>query len=165
MGYVYFLRPVGQAGPIKIGFTSDVKKRLSDYARWSPQPLEVAAAIPGDQRLERRFHTAFADQRLHHEWFDASDDLASAIEQISRGAFDVAALPAPARTGSSMSPEGAKAARAAALLYAIGRRGVCIPQEVIEAKNAYGCTPEETARRRALVAAFVEAHSASGVAA
>lgn len=100
-GSVYFLRPIGAAGPIKIGCSADPEGRLRTYMSWSPMPLEIVARIDGDQKLERRFHARFAAHHLHGEWFCNSEDLAAVIEAVSGGCFDVSSLPAPAGLGNA----------------------------------------------------------------
>lgn len=43
--WVYFLRPVGEEGPVKIGVSEVPENRLRTYMVWSPMILEVAAKI------------------------------------------------------------------------------------------------------------------------
>jgi hypothetical protein len=107
---VYFLRPVGQPGPIKIGCTRFVAARLKTYATWSPVPLEVAATIPGDQKLERQFHTLLAAHHSHHEWFKPHDDVLAVVEQVRCGTLNVSDLP-PGRSLSRAIPQRTELAR------------------------------------------------------
>lgn len=51
---VYFIRPVGMDGPVKIGGSGVPKNRLNNLMTWSPFPLEVAATDDGGYPLERR---------------------------------------------------------------------------------------------------------------
>lgn len=83
--FIYFIKPIGKAGPIKIGCTRFVERRLDELLHWSPVPLEVVAIAPGDFRLERFIHNRFADERLHKEWFTESDALIAAIERVKAG--------------------------------------------------------------------------------
>lgn len=57
--FVYFLKPVGMDGPIKIGCSEYPQRRLLNLMAWSPFPLELLAQIDGDESVERRFHAAF----------------------------------------------------------------------------------------------------------
>lgn len=98
-GYVYFLRPIGMDGPVKIGCSMAPELRLQSYMPWSPYPLEVAATLPGDHRLEARFHNQFRAQHTHHEWFTASPELTATIEAIRADTFDVDSLPGGPRIG------------------------------------------------------------------
>lgn len=90
---VYFIREVGDRGPVKIGSTTAIERRLAHFECWSPCRLYVAATIPGDYRLEARFHAHFREDHSHGEWFKASPELDSVIEAIRAGAFDTDALP------------------------------------------------------------------------
>jgi hypothetical protein len=88
MSSVYFVKPIGSAGPIKIGFSNDVDKRMMTLTRWSPVDLEVIALLPGDTVLERRLHRHFLDTHWRNEWFHWSRPLADLIAAVSGGSFD-----------------------------------------------------------------------------
>lgn len=81
--FVYFLRPVGMAGPIKIGCTQHIDQRFRTMTYWSPFPLEMVLAVPGTTALEAELHARFADLRLHHEWFRADPRLDALIAELS----------------------------------------------------------------------------------
>lgn len=83
--YVYFMRPVGMDGPIKIGCTGFIQDRLVQLTIWSPFPLEVLYMEEGAGSLERNLHRCFADCHFHHEWFNPSERLLSAIERLRAG--------------------------------------------------------------------------------
>lgn len=93
MKFVYFLKPIGVVGPIKIGCSSDPEMRRGALAAWSPFDLEVVATIEGGRILEERFHAKFF--RLHHrlEWFHSSPELQETIHSVRAGTFDIEALP------------------------------------------------------------------------
>lgn len=91
--WVYFIRPVGSDGPIKIGVSRNPKERLHTYSTWSPVPLEFAAVIAGPPALERRFHAMFVGQHSHHEWFRPSAEMTAVIDEINAGTFDTETLP------------------------------------------------------------------------
>ena len=59
-----------KGGPIKIGVTRDVYKRLDALQTASPYRLELKMLIPGMGIAERTLHSLFADHRLSGEWFD-----------------------------------------------------------------------------------------------
>ncbi|MGN6290422.1 MAG: GIY-YIG nuclease family protein [Sphingopyxis terrae] len=90
---VYFIKPIGMDGPIKIGQSKSPATRARDLSRWSPFPLEVVAEIDGGRELEERFHAAFIDHHEHLEWFSAHTDILGAIASINAGTFDVGVLP------------------------------------------------------------------------
>lgn len=93
MRRVYFIKPVGMDGPVKIGCSAKPPVRRATLAAWSPFPLEIAAEIEGDLYLEARFHKRFIAARSHAEWFMATPELLSTIEQIKAGTFDCDTLP------------------------------------------------------------------------
>jgi hypothetical protein len=79
---VYFIKPVGLNGPVKIGLSSNPTRRLAEFGAWSPIPLEIIGTIPGTWADEQYLHECFADDHLHGEWFCYSDALAVAIKKI-----------------------------------------------------------------------------------
>lgn len=83
--YVYFARPVGMDGPIKIGWSNSPEKRILSLMTWSPFPLELVAMISGDRALEKNIHECFADLHTHSEWFRAEPRLVKAVELIAAG--------------------------------------------------------------------------------
>jgi hypothetical protein len=91
---VYFIRPIGMQGPVKIGCSQSPDQRRCTLAAWSPFPLEVVAEIAGGERLERSFHALFAEQHERREWFRWSPELQAVMDAINAGTFDVATLPA-----------------------------------------------------------------------
>ena len=74
--YVYFIR-IGEDGPIKIGLTDDVKRRLEQLQTAHPDALRVIACVPGDRRLEAHLHQRFSAERISGEWFHPSSSLIS----------------------------------------------------------------------------------------
>src|SRR3546814_4337127 len=95
MKRVYFIRPIGQAGPVKIGCSVGPNKRRHELETWSPVPLEIVAEIDGGFDIERRFHAKFQDTHERREWFTWSQGLDDTITAINAGAFDVSTLPEP----------------------------------------------------------------------
>lgn len=92
---VYFIKPIGMDGPIKIGCSCRPGNRRQSLEFWSPFPLEIIAEIPGDQRLERRFHARFEAAHIRSEWSHPVPDLLTAIAAIRAGMFGIDTLPAP----------------------------------------------------------------------
>src|SRR3546814_11712675 len=95
MKRVYFIRPIGQAGPVKIGCSVGPNKRRHELETWSPVPLEIVAEIDGGFDIERRFHAKFQDTHERREWFTWSQGLDDTITALNAGAFDVSTLPEP----------------------------------------------------------------------
>lgn len=90
---VYFIKPIGAAGPIKIGCSGHPGKRKSSLQTWSPLKLELAATYEGGRKDEARFHALFIDDHSHGEWFNASKALTDTIERVKSGKFTDADLP------------------------------------------------------------------------
>lgn len=82
--YIYFLKPQGLDGPIKIGCSYRPVSRLLALSQWSPFLLEVIAVAPGGFDTERALHERFADELLHHEWFHASPRLSAVCAALKR---------------------------------------------------------------------------------
>lgn len=93
MKTVYFIKPIGIDGPVKIGCSGCPADRRRSLEEWCPFPLEVVATIPGSFAIERRFHALFADSHYHGEWFNWSAELGHVIDAVKAGTFDIASLP------------------------------------------------------------------------
>lgn len=83
--YVYFIKPVGLDGPIKIGCSAEPEKRLKVLGTWSPFPLEIMGKAPGGHSDENFLHRRFADLHTHREWFLSSPLLRETIRRILAG--------------------------------------------------------------------------------
>lgn len=71
---VYFIQ-AGLDGPIKIGHSRNVTKRLRKLQMSSPVQLRLIHVEPGGELRERELHEQFATARTHGEWFNAVADL------------------------------------------------------------------------------------------
>lgn len=92
---IYFMKPVGLPGPIKIGCSRSPAERLKLMATWSPFELEVIAVTAGGLTEEKLIHDRFVHVHERNEWFTATNELMSGITAIQNGAsiheaFDVA---------------------------------------------------------------------------
>lgn len=83
MKRVYFIRPVGEDGPVKIGCSHEPIHRLKSVQVWSPLLLEVAAYAEGSHDHERAMQRMFIEDHLHGEWFRASDKLNRIIASVA----------------------------------------------------------------------------------
>ncbi len=93
MRRVYFIKPVGMDGPIKIGCSESPARRRIALEAWSPFPLELVATIEGDCLLEQRFHAEFIADHERLEWFRITPRLLAVIGAINAGTFDIETLP------------------------------------------------------------------------
>lgn len=159
--FVYFVRREDGEGPVKIGCSSYPPERLQSLMTFSPYRLRIWATIPGDERLERRFHAKFEPQLSHGEWFLPSAELDAVIASVAVGEFDIAGLPEARviRRGRVMTEQGRMEASLALRLNWMFKSGYPIPQEVqTAAQGRYRITEEVRLAKCAVVRAFVEAH-------
>jgi DNA-binding CsgD family transcriptional regulator len=91
MSAVYFVRRRDGTGPIKIGMSSQVERRIKQLEIDHKVKLTVLAQAEGGFRDELRMHHMLADHRLEGEWFAPSAAVLSVIDQITRDG----ALPPP----------------------------------------------------------------------
>lgn len=85
MSAIYFIRPVGLDGPIKIGWSKAVETRFRQLAIWSPLPLEIIASVDGSCSEERWLHRCFDYARSHAEWFHPVPALLKTIDRLREG--------------------------------------------------------------------------------
>lgn len=83
--FVYFIKPIGMAGPVKIGCSFMPGDRLLNLSAWSPFPLEIAVTIPGNVALESNLHDCLFDLHSHREWFHESPRITDLIEKLRSG--------------------------------------------------------------------------------
>lgn len=107
MKRVYFIKPIGMDGPIKIGCSVSPEGRRASLEAWCPFPLEVMAEIEGSYDLEQRFHARFLHLHERLEWFAAGEDLLAAIADIRGGRFDIDSLPRASGTIASLKSRAA----------------------------------------------------------
>lgn len=98
--FIYFLRPIGSDGPVKIGCSEAPVERLKQLMTWAPVPLEIVAQFPGGFDLERNIHECLSDMHSHHEWFHADPRLTGIIEKLRAGVSIAEAMDLSARVGS-----------------------------------------------------------------
>lgn len=100
-GMVYFVRPVGLSGPIKIGHSIDVPGRIQTLSAWAPFELELVAKIEGGTVRERQFHALLREHHSHREWFHPHPEVLAVVDAVAGGRFDIGALPQPICLGST----------------------------------------------------------------
>jgi hypothetical protein len=67
---IYFVQETGLfRNRVKIGFTDNVKGRMSGLRGGSPSTLKLLMILPGDTQIEVSYHERFRKYRLHGEWF------------------------------------------------------------------------------------------------
>jgi hypothetical protein len=74
-GFVYFAQ-CGVGGPVKIGFTNNIERRISTLQSGCPIPLRVIGVIVRAGEIDESIlHDHFEDCRMHGEWFWPSPGL------------------------------------------------------------------------------------------
>jgi hypothetical protein len=83
IGFVYFLQ-IGDAGPIKIGFTyKSPFSRVKLHQQISPWELRWIGYYIGSLQNEAECHSKFDNARIRAEWFHPVKDLLAFIEEKS----------------------------------------------------------------------------------
>jgi len=78
---VYFLRDRDR---IKIGYTNNLDKRISDLERRFQVGLDCLATTPGGADKEQRLHRRFDHLRERGEWFRAAPELLDYIDSLEQ---------------------------------------------------------------------------------
>ena len=84
-GCVYIVQS-GEAGPIKIGWSSHLTSRLQTLGASVPGLHLLGIIDPGDRALEKRLHRQFSDHRMDREWFHPSLELIQWVRENTRAA-------------------------------------------------------------------------------
>lgn len=67
---IYFVQEEGLfRNKVKIGFTDNIKNRISGLRGGSPSALKLVLLLSGTTQDEAGYHERFATYRLHGEWF------------------------------------------------------------------------------------------------
>lgn len=82
-GFVYFLE-ARESSRIKIGFATNLERRISALQTGSPERLIVLGTIPGTRADERNLHKRFSKYRLSGEWFRNAQPLLRYILKVTR---------------------------------------------------------------------------------
>ncbi len=83
--FVYFIQ-AGLSGPIKIGWSANVKQRLAAAQVDNHEELVLRATTPGGPALEERLHAVFQAAWIRGEWFRPVTELVELIEVLEEGA-------------------------------------------------------------------------------
>lgn len=83
---VYVLSAVG-SGRVKVGFTTDLSKRIEDMSTGCPFDLEVMAFIGGGRLLEQTLHEALSLHHARREWFHDNDDVRNIVVYTAHALF------------------------------------------------------------------------------
>lgn len=125
MRRVYFMKPIGMAGPVKIGCSITPENRLRSLDIWSPFPLELVVSAPGGNCEENRLHWRFRESRSHGEWFFVTPELLSVIDFVRLNGTlpPLEAVPPKARKTKLSGPNRCKAISDAKRRFSLSIRG------------------------------------------
>jgi hypothetical protein len=76
---IYVLR---SAELVKIGYSADLRQRVSTIISSIPVPVEFVGHMPGDRDLEAHLHDRFAATRFSGEWFVETDEMRQVFAAI-----------------------------------------------------------------------------------
>lgn len=60
---------------VKIGFTDNLRTRVSAIISAVPVPVEFVGHMPGDREVEAHFHHRFSAQNFSGEWFVETEEM------------------------------------------------------------------------------------------
>lgn len=86
--FVYFVQAGGATGPVKIGFTQNMAKRLESLQNGCPEPLRILGAfdygeVEHARAAEAMFHDLFSEERRRRsEWFDWTDSIKTLVDGL-----------------------------------------------------------------------------------
>lgn len=81
---VYFVQN-GESGPIKIGYTRNIKNRMGSLRTEHGRACTLLATCPGGKSKEYSYHFQFAAGCVDKEWFHPSEALLAEIERLKAG--------------------------------------------------------------------------------
>lgn len=81
-GTIYFISCDYADFPIKIGFATELRKRLHGIQTSLPYEVVLLAQMPGNRRFERRLFRQFEEFRLRGEWFRRVEPLLRTIDLV-----------------------------------------------------------------------------------
>lgn len=72
-------------GAVKIGWTSDIIRRLAELRKDNVDEISLIGSAPADKPIELALHAHFADHRLDGEWFwiSANDAFRELVKRVS----------------------------------------------------------------------------------
>jgi hypothetical protein len=79
---VYIIEAVG-LDRIKVGFTSDLVKRLRTIQTSCPAPVLLIAVIRGGRETERDIHRTLRPYRAYGEWFNCDHEIATQFKAMN----------------------------------------------------------------------------------
>jgi Meiotically Up-regulated Gene 113 (MUG113) protein len=113
---VYFIQ--AESGPIKIGFTTDVRGRMAALQTATAEELTLVGIMVGEQQDEAALHARFAPSRIRGEWFRPDPEILSFVSGLPE-LLEVPVLGSP----TTMRPRSASSEKLAAVNVVFSRAG------------------------------------------
>lgn len=85
MTFLYFVKPVGQAGPIKIGHSVNPARRVRELACEVGRKLQLVAQCPARRIDESYMHWRHRHHHLCGEWFEPTPRIMADAERAAHG--------------------------------------------------------------------------------
>ena len=82
-GFVYFILSE-ETGLVKIGVTTDLRRRVRALQTASPVELKLMGKIIGNRWREERFHLVFREYRERGEWFRYEGEVRDFVEGLAK---------------------------------------------------------------------------------
>lgn len=82
-GHVYFVES-GADGPIKIGWSQDVERRIGELQVANAHKLRLLGVVPGTMQKEGELHATFSHLRMEAEWFQNSPEIHEYLGKFGR---------------------------------------------------------------------------------
>lgn len=79
-GVVYFVQS-GDDGPIKIGWTQDVERRIAELQTANAHKLKLLGTVAGTMEKEAAMHARFQHLRMEAEWFRNSPEIQAFLRE------------------------------------------------------------------------------------
>lgn len=77
---VYFIQIDGKDGPVKIGVTKDIDRRVNTISGSVPYSIRLLGVIEGGRRLEWSLHQRFSKYHIKNEWFRPVEEILQLID-------------------------------------------------------------------------------------
>lgn len=139
---VYFIKPKGRKGPIKIGCSNVPETRLSALSAWSPYRLEIIGTVPGDYPDEAFIHRCLAADHSHREWFKATPLVVTTISKIIEAGNVNVIRGVLSPVGNIRTPRQGKRTDIQKLHFSYDRRISNAGQRIREAAEAWYSPPD-----------------------
>lgn len=82
---VYFIGTSG--GFVKIGYTANLRRRLTAIKTSTHARVTLLAAVPGGREIESDYHARFAEARVRREWFRKTPQIEAELTVLANRGY------------------------------------------------------------------------------